>query len=343
VRKLAGRLEMLRPVITIVDGSAYDIAEVRASLADVVTNKPAFDRWLLTLHGAGIVRLREDHDIPRRIDDPEAYVRDPQTGRDYSNVAMQKEWEKKAAGVPPISVFIEAETPMSESLSETTQAEIDTDLPSMTAENGRADTGNPAPQKSDLSAEPGNRFQIGHEGISEQVVTVSVEGVQETEQADISSDHSKEISLADAINEPGFYLPAYTESTGQQSESSTNQTATLIAALQRIQSIEVMDTSGTRSWRDLVGDVKVIAQETVTRIGEVTLAQDKDLLLALEGIATLEPGESNGVQHSWRDLGDAAKRIASEAIQRSTAITPTISMDDNTVEVEATRDQGISW
>src|SRR5262249_6401795 len=66
VRKLAGRLEMLEPFITFADGSAYDIAKVRTSMADVVPNKPAFDRWLLALRNVGIVRLFEADDIPGR-------------------------------------------------------------------------------------------------------------------------------------------------------------------------------------------------------------------------------------------------------------------------------------
>ncbi|HEY9435058.1 MAG TPA: hypothetical protein VI260_26685, partial [Blastocatellia bacterium] len=108
VRKLASRLETLKPVMTFVQGGAYDIAEIRQSMADVATNKAAFDRWLLALQNSGIVHLHEHDDIVRR-GDPEAYVHDHKTGRYYSDLMMKQGWEPKAASVPPITAFIEAE------------------------------------------------------------------------------------------------------------------------------------------------------------------------------------------------------------------------------------------
>lgn len=109
VRKLAGRLETMEPAFTLTNGSAYDIAKTRVAMADVVPDKPAFDRWLLALQNVGIVRLLPADNIAERGADPESYVRDPQTGRSYSEVALERDWEKKAADVPPIAAFIEVE------------------------------------------------------------------------------------------------------------------------------------------------------------------------------------------------------------------------------------------
>ena|GEM_PF-1788542 len=168
VRKLAGRIEMLKPVTTLVEGSAYDIAEVRANMADVIPNKPAFDRWLLTLQSAGIVRLFEADGIPGRSHDPEAYIRDPQTDRSYSNVSLQRDWEKNAASVPPITVFIEAETPKLEPLPETAKAAIDSDSPSITAENGRIEINDSLRlQEFGLGSEPDDRSGINRRGVDE--------------------------------------------------------------------------------------------------------------------------------------------------------------------------------
>jgi hypothetical protein len=50
-----------------------------------------------------------EHDNIEGRGDPERYVRDPQTGRHYSDLIMQQGWEPKAANVPPITAFIEAE------------------------------------------------------------------------------------------------------------------------------------------------------------------------------------------------------------------------------------------
>lgn len=108
VRKLASRLETMKPVMTFVQGGAYDIAEIRQSMADVAPNKAAFDRWLLALQNSGIVQLHEHDDIARR-GNPEAYVHDHKTGRYYSDLMMKQGWEPKAANVPPITAFIEAE------------------------------------------------------------------------------------------------------------------------------------------------------------------------------------------------------------------------------------------
>ncbi len=108
VRKLAGRLETLEPVMTFVQGGAYDVAEIRESMADVVPNKATFDRWLLALQNAGIVRMYERDNVEGG-GDPERLIRDPQTGRYYSGLTMQQGWEPKAANVPPITAFIEAE------------------------------------------------------------------------------------------------------------------------------------------------------------------------------------------------------------------------------------------
>ena len=108
VRKLASRLETLKPVMTFVQGDAYDIAEIRQRMADVAPNKASFDRWLLALQNSGIVQLHEHDDIARR-GNPEAYVHDHKTGRYYSDLMMKQGWEPKAANVPPITAFIEAE------------------------------------------------------------------------------------------------------------------------------------------------------------------------------------------------------------------------------------------
>src|SRR5262249_26716968 len=108
VRKLASRLETLKPVMTFVQGCAYDIAEIRQSMADVAPNKAAFDRWLLALPNPGIVQLNDHDDIARR-GNPEVYVHDHKTGRYYSDLMMKQGWEPKAANVPPITAFIEAE------------------------------------------------------------------------------------------------------------------------------------------------------------------------------------------------------------------------------------------
>ncbi len=108
VRKLAGRLESLKPSVTFVGGAAYDIADIRASMSDVAPNKAVFDRWLLALQNSGIVRLYERDDV-EGLGDPERYVRDPQTGRCYSELRMEQGWEPKAANVPPITALIEAE------------------------------------------------------------------------------------------------------------------------------------------------------------------------------------------------------------------------------------------
>ncbi len=77
-------------------------------MADVAPNKAAFDRWLLALQNSGIVQLHEHDDIARR-GDPEAYVHDHKTGRYYSDLMMKQGWEPKAANVPAITAFIEAE------------------------------------------------------------------------------------------------------------------------------------------------------------------------------------------------------------------------------------------
>jgi N12 class adenine-specific DNA methylase len=99
VRRLARRLESLT-------GNVYGIKEVRKSMADVVQYNAAFDRWLLALKNVGIVSFVEANDTEG---EPEQYIRDSQNGRFYSALAMERGWEKKAASVPPISVFIEAE------------------------------------------------------------------------------------------------------------------------------------------------------------------------------------------------------------------------------------------
>jgi len=95
-------------LMTFVQGGAYDIAEIRQSMSDIATNKAAFDRWLLALQNSGIVQLHEHDDIARR-GDPEAYVHDHKTGRYYSDLMMKQGWETKAANVPAITAFIEAE------------------------------------------------------------------------------------------------------------------------------------------------------------------------------------------------------------------------------------------
>src|SRR4030095_3273413 len=93
---------------SLVRGDTYDIAVVRQSMADVVQNKEAFDRWLLALQNSGIVRIYERDNIEDR-GDPELYVRNLQTGLYYSELKMEQGWEPKAANIPPITAFIEAE------------------------------------------------------------------------------------------------------------------------------------------------------------------------------------------------------------------------------------------
>src|SRR5262245_2826445 len=74
VRKLAIRLESLKPTGRWVQGEAYDIAQVREAMADVAPTKAAFDRWLLALKNMGIVQLMDGD-----VEQLGGYVRDPQT------------------------------------------------------------------------------------------------------------------------------------------------------------------------------------------------------------------------------------------------------------------------
>lgn len=112
VRKLAGRLENMDPAFTSVIGGVahYDLGAVRDEMADVVPQKGAFDRWTLALRNMGIVQLHEADGVLGQEAELEAHIQEPQTGRQFARISLQPNWEQKAAEVPSVAAFIEADT-----------------------------------------------------------------------------------------------------------------------------------------------------------------------------------------------------------------------------------------
>jgi hypothetical protein len=111
VRKLACRLEKIDPAfMNVIGGVArYDLGAVRVEMADMIPRKGAFDRWVLALGNVGIVQLHEADGVLGQEAELEAHIQEPQTGRQFAKISLQPNWEQKAAEVPSVAAFIEAE------------------------------------------------------------------------------------------------------------------------------------------------------------------------------------------------------------------------------------------
>jgi hypothetical protein len=308
VRKLANRLETLKPVMTFVQGGAYDIAEIRQSMADVAPSKAAFDRWLLALQNSGIVHLHEHDDIARR-GDPEAYVHDHKTGRYYSDLMMKQGWEPKATNVPAITAFIEAEAQTEEhidgyDLEEAVMLEMAKSV--------------------DLAQQAHGEQYVEQQAQAEGGATASMDGANPLIEDGSYRLARKLISLAATPTLLAPSLKSARFEAGERLDGNTVQplqdkgkTAAELA-LESIANIESHHLNARKSWKELAVEVYAIAREAITGVNDAASVWYEHIVSALKEIAGIENAvEKEGRLLSDKDRVEESVRIARAAIGQS--------------------------
>ncbi len=308
VRKLASRLETLKPVMTFVQGGAYDIAEIRQSMADVVPNKAAFDRWLLALQNSDIVHLHDHDDIARR-GDPEAYVHDHKTGRYYSDLMMKQGWETKAANVPAITAYIEAEAQ--------TEGHIngyDLEEAVMLEMAKSVDLAQQA--YGELYVEQQAQMEGGALASMDEADPL-IEGGMYRLARRLVSPAAPPTLLAPSLKSARLEVGERLDGNTLQPLQDKSKTAAELA-LESIANIEANALNVRKSWKELVVEVGAIAREAITGVNEAASVWDGDLVMALKEIAGIETVvEQEGRLLSDKDRVEEAVRIARAAIGQS--------------------------